>query len=424
MSTAPISSDPRPQDESPPSTAGLRLGLSSGALFPDILTEDAPWVAAEAGFEDLEVMLQTPGEYGANCFQHLVSAAGDAGCRVRAVHVWGEFHPLISPYQRRVEEGRALFDRAIAGAATAGAGLIVWHGPRRIDVEASGDRARFFDLIAERAAACGAAGVRLTLENVSHGPLTSVREVTALTAAMPSLAPASHLGWTFDPFQASEAGANPFMLLAAMGDRVAHVHLSDRRAAEPGARHLPPGEGELPWPALLRAVAGVYAGPMIVEGIVGKDTARLVRSREWLAPLLHELRGPTGDAASDRCAGGLPAGVLEGVRLFNERAFYECHETIEQEWHAERGEIRQLYQGVLQIGVGFHHALNGNHRGALLLLRDGIEKTARFVPACGGLDTGRLVTESAACLHTLETLGAGRLGEFDPATIPTIHPLP
>jgi predicted metal-dependent hydrolase len=154
---------------------------------------------------------------------------------------------------------------------------------------------------------------------------------------------------------------------------------------------------------------------------VGGDTARLVRSREQLARWLNDLREVAGKTADDRCAGALPAGVIEGVRLFNERAFYECHETIEQEWHAERGAIRQLYQGVLQIGVGFHHALHGNHRGALLLLRDGIEKSARFVPACRGIDTGRLVTESTACLETLTALGVERLAEFDSGTIPTIH---
>src|SRR3712207_9457080 len=62
-----------------------------------------------------------------------------------------------------------------------------------------------------------------------------------------------------------------------------------------------------------------------------------------------------------------PPGVLEGTRLFNAREFYACHETIEHEWHAERRPIRRLYQGILQIGVGFYHALGGNHRGALLL---------------------------------------------------------
>jgi len=114
--------------------------------------------------------------------------------------------------------------------------------------------------------------------------------------------------------------------------------------------------------------------------------------------------------------------VVEGIALFNDRQFYACHETIEHEWHAERGDIRRLYQGILQIGVGFHHALRGNGRGAISVLGDGVAKVARFTPACLGIDTARLAREAGACLAALHALGPAAIAAFDPATIPTIHP--
>ena len=181
-----------------------------------------------------------------------------AGCRVHAVHLWQELHPLLSPYQRRAAEGLALFERAIAAAQTLASPVIVWHGPKRAEVAKEDGWERFLAVTAERAAACQAAGVTLAIENVSWCALASVREMAAFAARLEELAPAGGLGFAFDPFQAAEAGANPFMLLAAMGDRVVDVHLSDLREGEPAARHLPPGEGELPWPALLRAIAGQY----------------------------------------------------------------------------------------------------------------------------------------------------------------------
>jgi hypothetical protein len=138
-----------------------------------------------------------------------------------------------------------------------------------------------------------------------------------------------------------------------------------------------------------------------------------------LQPLIDAI-GTGGDSAAP-CAGSPPPGVLEGIRLFNERAFYECHEAIEHEWHAERGEIRLLYQGILQIGVGFHHTRSGNHRGAVLLLTDGIAKTSRFLPRCLGIETGRLAMESQACLDRIVALGPERLGEFDVAEAPLVH---
>ena len=93
----------------------------------------------------------------------------------------------------------------------------------------------------------------------------------------------------------------------------------------------------------------------------------------------------------------------------------------EHEWHAERGESRRLYQGILQIGVGLHHARSGNHRGAVLLLTDGIDKSSQFTPEYRGLDTARLVREAQACLDQVELLGADGLNRFDWSLAPVIE---
>jgi predicted metal-dependent hydrolase len=106
--------------------------------------------------------------------------------------------------------------------------------------------------------------------------------------------------------------------------------------------------------------------------------------------------------------------------LFNTGNYYEAHESLEHEWHAERGSVRKLYQGILQIGVGLHHTRSGNHRGAVLLLTDGIEKTSSFVPTYRGLDTARLVREAQSCLDQVTTLGPERLNEFDWGQVPVI----
>ena len=74
----------------------LRLGLSTGALYPTP-TEDVPDAAARAGLFDLEIMLQTPGEYGTGFIRELSARCRNAGSRVHAVHLWQELHPLLSP---------------------------------------------------------------------------------------------------------------------------------------------------------------------------------------------------------------------------------------------------------------------------------------------------------------------------------------
>jgi predicted metal-dependent hydrolase len=127
------------------------------------------------------------------------------------------------------------------------------------------------------------------------------------------------------------------------------------------------------------------------------------------------------DAPSPRCGEPPPAGLLAGIELFNAGEFFECHEELETLWKAERDPLRYLYQGILQIGVGFHHWRNGNFRGASLLLRDGIDKASRFQPNCLGVDTARLCAEAQVCLDTLHELGRERLREFDWARVPRVH---
>ncbi len=395
----------------------LRLGLSSGALFPTA-TEDVPDAAARAGLFDLEIMLQTPGEYGASFMRELGSRGRAAGCRIHTIHLWQTLHPLLSPYARRAREGRTLFARAIDGTVELGGKVIVWHGPKQDELRSDDDRARFLDAVADRGSACAAAGLRLAIENVSWCALASVRDVLAFAASVQDFDPrAERIGFAFDPFQADEAGANPFMMLSAMQGRVFDVHLSDRREADPSQRHLPPGEGDLPWPALLRAISGAYSGPLMLEGIVGTEAGRLDATRRYLDPLLREVLADT----ETPCDATPPPGLLEGIRLFNAGEYYASHEAIEHEWHAEARPIRRLYQGILQIGVGFLHALRGNHTGALLLLADGIEKTVEFAPVCLGIETGRLAAESQAALERLRELGPDRMGEFEIETAPRVH---
>jgi uncharacterized protein len=127
------------------------------------------------------------------------------------------------------------------------------------------------------------------------------------------------------------------------------------------------------------------------------------------------------EGPNPRCADEPPEGLLAGIRLFNERLYFECHEELETIWKAERDPIRYLYQGILQIGVGFHHLRNRNFRGATLLLHDGIDKTSRFLPVCMGVDTARLCAESQACLDALQALGKERITEFDWQMVPTVE---
>jgi hypothetical protein len=127
-------------------------------------------------------------------------------------------------------------------------------------------------------------------------------------------------------------------------------------------------------------------------------------------------RRVTGEAPK-----GLPDLVIKGIEEFNNGEFYECHEYLEEAWMQEPRRVRFLYQGILQVGVGFYHQQNGNWRGATGLLRNGTVRLKEFEPETLGIDVARLVGECERCLRELEELGHERVGEFDRSGVPKVN---
>ena len=102
------------------------------------------------------------------------------------------------------------------------------------------------------------------------------------------------------------------------------------------------------------------------------------------------------------CGAPAPAELLAAITEFNDGRFFEQHETLELLWRAEPGPLRDLYRGILQIGVGCHHWRAGNRHGARTLLRKGIDYLVPFAPACRGVDVAALVRDARALLQRLD----------------------
>jgi uncharacterized protein len=121
------------------------------------------------------------------------------------------------------------------------------------------------------------------------------------------------------------------------------------------------------------------------------------------------------------CAEPPPPQLVEGIAQFNRGEFFEQHETLELLWRAERRDIRYLYQGILQIGVAFHHLRRLNHHGTVYMLTRGPRYLAPFAPCCQRVNVAALLQDAAAALAEVERLGPGRLGEFDWRLAPTVR---
>jgi predicted metal-dependent hydrolase len=129
----------------------------------------------------------------------------------------------------------------------------------------------------------------------------------------------------------------------------------------------------------------------------------------------------TRPVRSSRCADPPPQGLLDGIDEFNRELFWEQHETLEHIWVKEPDPIRYLYQGILQVGVGFYHWRRGNWRGAVAKLRQGLEKLEPYRPSCMSIDVERLCIETAPLLAELQKRGAVDLPPFPPAGLPRVY---
>jgi predicted metal-dependent hydrolase len=116
-----------------------------------------------------------------------------------------------------------------------------------------------------------------------------------------------------------------------------------------------------------------------------------------------------------------PPQLLAGIAQFNRGEYFEQHETLELLWRAERRDIRFLYQGILQIGVAFHHLRRLNHHGTVYMLTRGRRYLAPFAPRCQRVDVASLVRDAGLALREVERLGPGRLVEFDWRLAPKVR---
>jgi uncharacterized protein len=110
---------------------------------------------------------------------------------------------------------------------------------------------------------------------------------------------------------------------------------------------------------------------------------------------------------------------LKGIEEFNNRLFFECHETLEEIWLEDHGDDRKFYQGLIQIAAGYFKLEQGVPVGALKLWRIGLEKLAPYRPIYLGIGVDTLigaVTEHLAALDAAQQRHASIA--IDP---PTIH---
>ena len=96
------------------------------------------------------------------------------------------------------------------------------------------------------------------------------------------------------------------------------------------------------------------------------------------------------------------AAFATGLAQFNDRLFFECHDTLEEVWSGLRGAPRDFFQGLIQAAVAFYHLGNGNRGGARSVLGRSLGRLERFPARYGGVELEPLRAALRAFLRALE----------------------
>ncbi len=72
------------------------------------------------------------------------------------------------------------------------------------------------------------------------------------------------------------------------------------------------------------------------------------------------------------------AKMKEGIELFNEQKYWECHESLEDVWIEDKNDpVRNVYWAVIQVAACLIHYRDDNPVGAHGLLKKSKEKFKR-----------------------------------------------
>lgn len=229
---------------------GARVALSTASVYPENCAT-AFDLAERVGYDGVEVMVWTdPVSQEAGALQALSD--------LHAMPIVSIHAPTLLLTQRVWgPEAWPKVDNSIELAAALGAGTVVLHPPFRWQMEYA---RTFVDGVALREHDCG---IRLAVENMFPWRARNRSVDAYLPHWDPVDQPYDHV--TLDLSHTATAGSDALAMAAALGSRLAHIHLADGLGS-PKDEHLVPGRGSQPCAELLETLAvQQFSGSVVVE---------------------------------------------------------------------------------------------------------------------------------------------------------------
>ena len=106
-----------------------------------------------------------------------------------------------------------------------------------------------------------------------------------------------------------------------------------------------------------------------------------------------------------------PELYVEGIKLFNEEEFFECHDVLEEYWAEVSSGTATFYQGLIQASVALFHFGNENFGGARKLYLSSRKYLEEYTPYFEGIHVDKFLADMKFCFQ--ELLDAGNVYPTD-----------
>jgi hypothetical protein len=112
------------------------------------------------------------------------------------------------------------------------------------------------------------------------------------------------------------------------------------------------------------------------------------------------------------------AALTEAVRLFNERAYYESHDVLEEEWAGARGVRREALKALVKLAAGMYHLQTSGYQGAESLLGSGLAALDALPTDAVPVEIAPLRDPVRRCLEKIRTVRSGGAVTWEAGDLP------
>ena len=96
----------------------------------------------------------------------------------------------------------------------------------------------------------------------------------------------------------------------------------------------------------------------------------------------------------------------EGISLYADGFYFECHEILEDLWRESTPRERLFIQSLIHLAVAHYQWSRSNREGTVLQLEKAARKMAGYLPRHHDVDTWRIYRQAAAAADIVKHGGA------------------